>query len=138
MLKQALDAARSVPHQPAKMTDLFFVFSGKPEVDPQYLRQICERRGWDYAAAQQLVYRMATLFARFMTSGKSSKNPGAKIDLDQLRKGIKVEMEHTPDEAIAMKIAVDHLCENARYYIELEKMEAKLEGKQEDPARAAS
>ena len=36
--------------------------------------------------------------------------------MNQVRKGLKIEMEHTNDRAIAMEIVLDHLCENPRYY----------------------
>lgn len=46
------------------------------------------------------------------------------IDPVELRKGIKVEMEHTDDPDTAKKIAVDHLAEDGEYYKKLAK--AKL------------
>lgn len=44
---------------------------------------------------------------------------------DQLKKGIKVEMEHTTDKAKAKEIALDHLLEFADYYDRLEKVEKR-------------
>ena len=44
---------------------------------------------------------------------------------DQLRKGIKVEMEHTDDKKIAKEIAMDHLFEDPKYYDKLKKVETK-------------
>jgi len=41
----------------------------------------------------------------------------------QLMKGIKVELEHTTDRAIAKEIALDHLNEFPDYYDRLEKVE---------------
>ena len=41
------------------------------------------------------------------------------IDADELKKGIDVEREHTDDEALAKKIAMDHLAEDPRYYTKL-------------------
>lgn len=41
----------------------------------------------------------------------------------ELKKGIKVEMEHTNDPSIAREIAKDHLMEDPDYYDKLEKME---------------
>lgn len=43
----------------------------------------------------------------------------------QLRKGIKVEQEHTGDLAMAREIALDHLDEFPDYYDRLEKAEKK-------------
>lgn len=37
----------------------------------------------------------------------------------QLRKGIQVEMEHTPDPEVSKEIALDHLYEDPFYYEKL-------------------
>jgi hypothetical protein len=51
---------------------------------------------------------------------------GVDIELikHQLRIGIKIEMEHTTDRAIAMEIALDHLSEMPDYYTNLADMES--------------
>jgi hypothetical protein len=41
------------------------------------------------------------------------------VDRNELQKGIKVEKEHTTDEKIAAKIALDHLSEDPKYYTKL-------------------
>ena len=48
---------------------------------------------------------------------------------EQFEKGIAVELEHTDNRDIASEIALDYLWESIFYYEELEKMEDKLEGK---------
>lgn len=45
--------------------------------------------------------------------------------ITQLSKGIKIEMEHTGDLAMAREIALDHLNEFPDYYDRLEKVEKK-------------
>jgi len=45
--------------------------------------------------------------------------------ISQLSKGIKVELEHTGDLAMAREIALDHLNEFPDYYDRLEKVEKK-------------
>jgi hypothetical protein len=42
---------------------------------------------------------------------------------DQLEMGLKIEMEHTTDKAIAHEIAMDHLMEDPHYYTNLSKIE---------------
>ena len=49
------------------------------------------------------------------------------IDMEQLAKGIEVEMEHTNSNIFATKIALDHLAEYSDYYTALEDMERMLE-----------
>lgn len=44
-----------------------------------------------------------------------------KVDAEQLRIGIEVELEHTDDEKVAEKIARDHLAEDPHYYTKLKK-----------------
>lgn len=44
--------------------------------------------------------------------------------MDQLKKGIKVELEHTTDEKVAEEIALDHLDEFPDYYDRLEQAES--------------
>lgn len=52
----------------------------------------------------------------------------------QIKKGVKVEMEHTDDKQVALEIARDHICEFSDYYTRLEKMEneAKKENKEDE------
>jgi hypothetical protein len=63
--------------------------------------------------------------------GKVDKIPGglaagkkpSDFDPKKLQAGIKVEMEHTSDEAIAREIAMDHLTEDSEYYVKLKDIE---------------
>ncbi len=49
----------------------------------------------------------------------------SKFDAKSLAKGMKVELEHTEDEEIALEIAMDHLSEDPDYYDKLQKIENK-------------
>lgn len=49
-----------------------------------------------------------------------------KVIESQIADGIKVEHEHSPDDAIAAEISRDHLTEHPYYYDYLEKMEAEF------------
>lgn len=64
----------------------------------------------------------------FFNEGLSAEAGIGPPDVDpfQLGKGIRVEMEHTSDEAVAAKIALDHLAEFPDYYDALERMEKQL------------
>ena len=55
-----------------------------------------------------------------------------KLIEQQIQKGIKIEMEHTEDPALAREIAMDHLMESPTYYDELEAMEAEMEEENEE------
>ncbi|TFH43852.1 MAG: hypothetical protein E4H01_11565 [Lysobacterales bacterium] len=54
--------------------------------------------------------------------GKGDKAKPSDFDPDQLKMGIKVEMEHTKDRKLAREIALDHLSEDPRYYTKLKKV----------------
>lgn len=47
--------------------------------------------------------------------------------LQQVKKGIETELEHTNKEVLAKEIALDHLVESPFYYDNLEKMEKRME-----------
>lgn len=58
-----------------------------------------------------------------LPGGLSDKGPPKNVDPAQVEKGVKVEMEHTDDPAVAREIAYDHLTEDPRYYDKLETIE---------------
>ena len=60
-----------------------------------------------------------------LPGGDAAEKTREDFDPAALEKGIAIEMEHTPDRAVAENICMDHLLENPRYYDELEKMEEK-------------
>uniref|UniRef100_A0A6C0LY81 Uncharacterized protein n=1 Tax=viral metagenome TaxID=1070528 RepID=A0A6C0LY81_9ZZZZ len=62
-----------------------------------------------------------------LKGGKASHKHPWDYDQTQLMKGIHVELEHTKSIYVAMIIAMDHLEEYSNYYVELEKMENRLD-----------
>lgn len=64
-----------------------------------------------------------------VAGGKAEGQPDSKYSKDQLRKGMKVEREHTKSPALAKEIAKDHLEENSKYYDHLHKMEKEMDKK---------
>ena len=55
--------------------------------------------------------------------GLADKKHPSDFDSEALKKGLKVELEHTTDPHIAVEIAMDHLTEDPAYYDKLAKME---------------
>lgn len=51
------------------------------------------------------------------------------LDKKELEAGTQIEMEHTDDEEIARRIAIDHLTEDPKYYTHLIEMERKYKRK---------
>mgnify|MGYP002813226582 CR=1 FL=1 len=64
--------------------------------------------------------------SQYLMKSIGSMKVKTSIDPEQLQMGIKVEMEHTNDPAIAEKIARDHLAEIKDYYSRLKKMESSV------------
>jgi hypothetical protein len=60
-----------------------------------------------------------------LTMTGTDPRPDTDYDPEQLKMGIKIEIEHTKDKTISEKIAKDHLDEDARYYTHLIEMEDK-------------
>jgi len=58
-----------------------------------------------------------------LPGGQGDKLKPSDVDAKQLRMGIKHELEHTTDRAVAQEIALDHLAEDPRYYTKLKKIE---------------
>ena len=68
--------------------------------------------------------------AKGMTLNDIAKKHNISVDtiVKDLKKGMKVEMEHTTDVNVAKEIAFDHLYEDPKYYDKLSKIENINEG----------
>jgi hypothetical protein len=105
--------------------------------DDNVLHNYCEKNNIDVKEFEKTVYSLATMFVNFLLKEGYSNKDNLKtsdVDMKELLMGIKVEMEHTDNPLLAMKISRDHLSptEGIRdYYTRLKKMEdeAKAEGK---------
>lgn len=69
--------------------------------------------------AEMVDYLMKKYEGRYIAGIKESKVN--KEFMSQIKKGIEVEMEHTDDPKIALKIALDHIKEDPKYYDKLVK-----------------
>lgn len=61
--------------------------------------------------------------AESLRGGRGDGKPDSKFPAKQLRRGVKVEREHTKNPRVAKEIAKDHLTEFKDYYTRLAKME---------------
>jgi len=66
---------------------------------------------------------MPTAWKDKLPGGLADKRRPEDFDPRALRKGQKVESEHTDDPAIALEIAMDHLTEDPAYYDKLAAIE---------------
>lgn len=73
------------------------------------------------------IYNMAKIKLKkrkdMIPGGLADKKQPTDFDQEALKKGLKVELEHTSDSDIALEIAMDHLTEDPLYYDKLAKME---------------
>ena len=67
--------------------------------------------------------------AEGMTPEDIAKKQGVDVSIvnDQIKLGVSIEVEHTPDKNVAAEIAKDHLVESPFYYDYLVDMEEELE-----------
>lgn len=103
--------------------------------DPEF-HEWAEKQSVDPSQAEVIAYRLAAKYARFAKGGLSQGSPPEGMDPEELKRGIQVEMEHTPDADVAKKVALDHLTENADYYTHLDKMETKMSNVKKKAAKA--
>lgn len=54
-----------------------------------------------------------------LPGGLGDSKPLSSFDPEEVKKGIKVELEHTKDITIAKEIVSDHLSEDPKYYTKL-------------------
>jgi len=86
------------------------------------LHKWAEDNKYDVHAVETEIYTLATKFVSIFFNGRADKTGFVEEDADveELKKGITVEMEHTPDEDVSRIIALDHLAELPDYYTKLE------------------
>lgn len=58
-----------------------------------------------------------------LRGGKGDDRPDSDFDAEDLDEGMRHELEHTRDRAIAREIAKDHLTEDRDYYRKLRRVE---------------
>jgi hypothetical protein len=101
-----------------------FLFENQNPSD-DVVHKWAEENEYNVHKVEQIIYKLATKTAVFLTNG-FAKEKGIKredVDPEQLAMGIEVEKEHTPDEYIAERIALDHIAELPNYYTLLKDME---------------
>jgi hypothetical protein len=72
-----------------------------------------------------------------MEGGKGEKAKPSDFDIDQIKMGVEVEMEHTDDPYTALEITMDHLTEFEDYYTQLDEMESEAKKKAKAWRRSA-
>jgi hypothetical protein len=87
------------------------------------------KQGVEKDEVEEAIYSLASKYSKFAKGGNSNK-PDApkKFDSKQIKAGVEVEKEHTPDIEDRKKISKDHLSEKgmSKYYNALKAMEDRL------------
>lgn len=105
-----------------KLNDKYYVLDGHHRITNAILKDEKEVMAYVYD------YKAQNLEFGGLSKGKSVEdianmhNVSVSEINSQLKKGIKVESEHTSDKKLAEKIAKDHLVENPNYYTILDKV----------------
>jgi len=95
----------------------FFQKNQNPE--DSAVHELADSLNLDPHSFEEIIYG---LLGSFLGRGRSINYTG-NYDEEQVKMGIKVEMEHTDNPLIAEKIAKDHLTEISDYYTRLKEME---------------
>jgi hypothetical protein len=93
-----------------------------PAPKDDLIHDLAEKMGIEPDDFEAEVYKILGSFVGYGRA-KDKKLDEKKVDKEQLKMGIKVEMEHTNNPTIAKRIALDHLAEISDYYTRLKKME---------------
>lgn len=109
--------------------DVLAFLKKNPNPEDEVLHKWAESKGYDVHEVEDVAYTLATQFTQFAQGGKSNAKHFTEKDADpkQLKMGIQVESEHTPNPDTAKRIALDHLAEIPDYYTRLKAMEKKAE-----------
>lgn len=84
------------------------------------VHKFAEKMNIDPKELEEEIY---SILSDFFAYGKYNEISLDHVSKEELKKGIKIEMEHTRCPMIARRIALDHLSEMNDYYTKLEKME---------------
>ena len=94
-----------------------------PSPKDELIHDLGEKLGMEPDDFEARVY---AILGSFIGQGRA-KEKGVEekdVDKEQLKMGIKVEMEHTNNPTLSKRIALDHLAEIPDYYTRLKKMES--------------
>ncbi len=96
-----------------------------PNPSDSEVHEWAEENGLEVEEVEKQAYALATSMVDFLYGGLAFESGTTEddVDPDELLMGIEVEMEHTNNELIAKKIAMDHLTEIDDYYTRLEEIE---------------
>ncbi len=104
------------------LTAIMDFFADNPKPPDDDVHDLAEKLGLEPDDFEAKIY---AVLGSILGTGKAKKEKFTEKNADkkELEMGIKVEMEHTKNKAIAKRITLDHLAELPDYYTRLLKME---------------
>lgn len=107
--------------------DLMKLIKDNPNPKDEIIHTFAEDHKIEPDKVEEKIYEWATMYVDFYMNGRAKDKGISEEDVDkkELSKGIEVESEHTPNEEMAKRIALDHLAEMPDYYTKLAQMEGK-------------
>lgn len=109
--------------------EVFTFLKENPNPSDAQVHTFAEKKKYDVHNLEKEIYKLASKFVALMSNGLASEKGITEKDVDskQLKKGIKIEQEHTKNTDLSRKITLDHLAEIPNYYDLLEKIEKGIE-----------
>lgn len=130
------DTSKDESDDPDIKNEVIQFLRDNPNPEDEEFHEWVEERGYNIHEVEDIMYQLATDAVRadsedddLVPGGKADDVPDEDFPMEQLLKGIKVEMEHTDDPDLAKEIATDHLEEFDDYYDALAEMEDELKSK---------
>lgn len=101
-------------------------FTDNPTPPDSDVHALSDKMGIDTHEFESYIY---SILGSFLSFGRAKEKGFTEADADpnELKMGIKVELEHTNNPEVAKRIAIDHLAEFGDYYTRLIKMEKEAE-----------
>lgn len=95
-----------------------------PSPKDELVHDLSDELGIETDDFEAMIY---SLLGSIVGHGKAKEKNFTEKDADknELKMGIRVEMEHTNNKTIAKRISLDHLAEIPDYYTRLKKMESE-------------
>jgi hypothetical protein len=106
------------------------LLSKNPNPSDDNVHELAEQLGVSPHDLEEVVYKMLSeqlTHRDKIPGGRADDNVPEDFDPEQVKMGIKIELEHTDDPKLAREIALDHLSEIPDYYTRLIEMEKEAE-----------
>ena len=115
--------------KPINLSSVIDFFISNPSPDDSVVHNFTKANEFDTHQFEGMAYKLATIASEILRSGKMNESGFdiSQVDPEQLSMGTDIEKEHTPNDAIAKKIALDHLAEIPDYYARLAQMEEQFQ-----------